>query len=141
MIDDILKTITDDIRFAKILREKYPEIAPQVLTYSLNPDCSCKKKVKSFIENHYDEICQLHLTFAPTTAYTANEDTVEAETEGPKNLIGEVIEIGPDPSEYSQMIEYINTKNWTYNGVSMMETEKTDPDTNEVKIIWLAFFY
>ena len=141
MIDDILKTITDDDEFANIIREKYPEIAPEVLTYSLNPSCSCKKKVKSFIESNYDKISSFHATYLLSRTDTENENEIESEAEEKRNLVGEVIELGPDPSEYSQMIEYITTKSWTYNGVSMMETEKTDPDTNENKIIWLAFFY
>ena len=148
MIDKILEALVADNNFAEKFRHKFDEIGPEVVTYSLNPDCDCKKDVRSFIGTHYNEILDFYTTYTSCRKNTSDEDTAREKTtgtlsadKGPRSLIGDVIEIAPDPSAYSDMIKHINTEGWVYNSISMMETEKTDISTGQIQSVWLAFFY
>jgi hypothetical protein len=151
MIDTILKELVENIEFVGLFRDKFTAIGPEVVTYSLNPNCICKIEVKKFLEKHRDEVSEFYQQYVLRSPDTKNETAIAADQrgthtttatkEGPRSLIGDVIEIGPDPTAYSEMIKHINTEGWKYNGITMMETEKTEPSTGVTEIIWLAFFY
>jgi hypothetical protein len=57
-----------------------------------------------------------------------------------RDVIGEVVEIEPNPDKYKQLMATAREK-WFYNGLNVLETIKTNPKDGSERIVWLIFFY
>jgi hypothetical protein len=161
-LQHILNYISSDEVFSKKLVEKYSALEADVTSFRLNPNCSCKSRIRKFLTDNKDT-----LEFFDNWVKENNIKLPEIKPPGPspemikqqeekkrtvlktslpqqewknyKDVIGEVVEIEPDPNKYKQLITIAREK-WLYNGLNVIETAKKDSEGND-KIVWLVFFH
>lgn len=173
--------------FASEVKIKYPKIVADVVSFVLNPNCTCRKKVLRHCKQYKTQINKMAEIFLLTridlninleSAFTNTiepdkkrekmeltpdqkaflekrakivderknprpQDKPQQETHiqiSTKDLRGEIIEIEPNPAVYKNTLKHIANNNWTFSGISVIETEKTD-EKGKVAVVWLLFFY
>jgi hypothetical protein len=176
-IQKILDLILSNDSFAKELSERNPKIDADIISFKLNPNCTCKSKIVRHLEENSSEIefsnqwISSHMFSNNTTPIEITSGTPikvsfpselskeeqerlkkekqrmvlksalpQSEWKNFKDVIGEVVEIAPNPNKYKELLTVAREK-WFYNGLNVIETVKTNPSTGEENIVWLVFFY
>ena len=153
----ILGLISHDKDFRKGFMQKARDIYADIISFIANPNCTCRKRVVSFIEENKESINTFYEDFIKDKSDEEINNIIksidkpkEVKKESPsidkpnpkkeKNDVrGEVIEIEPNPFEYKEVIQTAIKEDWVYKGINIVETIKVE---NEVeKPVWLIFFY
>ncbi len=140
-------------KFSEYVINNYPELEANVRSYRQDPNCSCRHKIAKYFEDNREAISQKILSWVKETGAT-----IEGLTRNPehlnvlkptlssleqtqyKDVIGEIVEIPPDPTEYKRIISIARAE-WLYNGINILETVKFDPQTKKESVVWLLLFY
>ena len=61
--DQIANLIQRSPEFASVIKKRYPELVPDVVSFVLNPDCSCKKRIIRFAKKKNTELTEVANTF------------------------------------------------------------------------------
>lgn len=144
-------------KFSEYAINNYPEIEANVRSYKRDPNCSCKHSLAKFFEANKDKILasmqqwindtrtdlqSFFVEFPPedTQRNVLKTTLPPAEQVKFKDVIGDIVEILPDPNEYKRIIS-IAREQWLYNGINILETVKFDPQTKQETVVWLLLFY
>ena len=152
--DRFLSLLTKSQEFSEHVINNYPEIAADVRSFREDPDCSCKHIIAKFFNNNEEKImknAEAWSGFSKLSSYLKSpkdnsyrnvlKSTLSVEEQANyTDVIGEIIEIAPDPNEYKRIIS-IARENWLYNGINILETVKFDPQTKKESVVWLLLFY
>ena len=157
-VHHFLEGITKDKKFSDFVINKRKEIEADVRSFRADPNCSCKNRLKKFYESN-KSLCDLDMDLYSENNGINFNDFVKIEQEinnnyknllktnlppnewhKYKDVIGEIVEISPDPNEYKRIMT-IAREEWLYNGLNILETVKLDPQTSEEKVVWLLLFY
>ena len=158
----VLDLITSTDNFAEELRARNPRIDADITSFKLNPNCSCKNKViRDLDENPLElefakEWEYLHSVTPEVTPEVVDENAIrlkkekhrmvlkpslpQSEWKNFKDVIGETVEIEPNPDKYKELMVVAREK-WFYNGLHVIETMKTNTSDESQKIVWVVFFY
>ena len=134
---DIIKYFKES-KNHKIITEKYPEIKADLYSFSVNPNCSCRKKIFNFINKNEKEIIEL-MKDNPIEESQKEESQKEEQDkkmkksgsnlyqavslEPSKNIVkyndsaGKTILIKRE--EYSDFITKIRREHWAFKGISV----------------------
>jgi len=154
-VESFLALLLKNEKFSDYIINNYREIEADIRNYRQDPNCSCKHKISKYFEANKDKFLKslqlwINDTKADITSFIT--DTTEShrnilKTTLPssewtkyKDVIGEIVEISPDPSEYKRIIS-IAREEWLYNGINILETIKLDPQTQKESVVWLLLFY
>lgn len=150
-----LSLIRKHVKFSDYIIVNYPEIEADIRSYRTDPNCSCKHKIAKFFDANKDKLIANIQTWSndnqtelknTVTESTFNHRNVlkptlpSSEWGKYKDVIGEIVEIAPDPNEYKRIIG-IAREEWLYNGINILETVKFDPQTKQEAVVWLLLFY
>lgn len=164
-IQTILHLIETNEQFAHTLGARNSKIEADIISFRLNPNCSCKSKIIKYLEDNKEEqefVLQWIQNSQKASMQQPQVDTQKLESINKmmnerarmvlkptlpqpewskyKDVVGEVVEIDPNPDKYKEMMTIAREK-WFYNGLNVTETLKTDPTTGNEKVVWLVFFY
>lgn len=147
--------LTKNEKFSEYIINKYPILEADIRSYRLNPNCSCRTKITNYFNENQKDICEsIRLwaveTFTDLGSFIVSPDLNHLnvlKTNLPslewikyKDMIGEIVEILPDPNEYKKIISVARSE-WLYNGINILETVKFDPETKKESVVWLLLFY
>lgn len=141
-------------KFSEYAINNYPEIEADVRSYKRDPNCSCRHKLGKFFEVNKDKILVSMKEWIDDTLQSFIDDFPLEDTQRNilkttlppeeqvkfKDVIGDIVEITPDPNEYKRIIS-IAREQWLYNGINILETVKFDPQTKQESVVWLLLFY
>ena len=156
-----LITINDD--FFKFLLKRNPTIEKDLISFKLNPGCVCKANIQKHLDENIAEQSiienwiSLNVNDESTPIFNMTRNTMnqlkldkirmvlkpslpQSEWKNFKDVIGETVEIEPNPDKYKELMAIAREK-WFYNGLNVLETIKTNTEDGSDKIIWLVFFY
>jgi hypothetical protein len=150
---DLFKTlILKSNNFVDYIINNYPELEADIKSYRLDVNCSCRHKITKFFEFNIRSMTT-HITKwlseNPTVGLISTElshrnvlktSLPVSEQDKYKDVIGDIVEIAPDPMEYKKIIA-IAREEWLYNGINILETVKLDPQTKKESVVWLLLFY
>jgi hypothetical protein len=159
-IQHVLYLLKTDEEFSKNLYKRNPQLESDIISFRLNPECDCKSNIVKYLENcdlKEHEFINQWIKELPSRHERMQQDTLNSlmserarmalkhtlpqlEWKNYKDVIGEVVEIEPNPDKYKEMMSIAREK-WFYNGLNVTETLKTDPTTGNEKVVWLVFFY
>lgn len=177
IIQKTLDLLLSNDTFAKQFTERIPQLESDVISFKLNPSCSCKSKIVRHLEQNVSDTewaqIWIQTNILPSTLPIIEVKTgdnivkttmpqlppeelkklklerqrmalkatlPQTEWKNFKDVIGEVVEIEPNPNKYKQLMTVAREK-WFYNGLNVIETVKTDPKTGAESIVWLVLFY
>jgi hypothetical protein len=123
--------------------EKFPSVYPNIVSFSENPNCSCKNKVFDFIKENYDacyeilnNILYLDNSIIDETIFksiidnlnsflTKNEDkkALKLDDQFSKYLEGKVMVINDDRLEYERLIKSLRNSGVFYKGLSIVKKD------------------
>lgn len=135
-------------RISKFIEQNKTAIENFYTEFKNNCDVSIKQQIKNIEEpnTNNDEKTQNIAKSRENILKERREMREKRERNIPSNhsfninsVVGEVIEIEPDPMNYKEVLGTAKTEKWFYNGISVLETFKEEED--EEKPIWLLFFY
>ena len=134
----LLNLIEKSNDFSELMKYKYPELIPELTTFSTNRNCTCKKKILTYMSDHLEEVSGLANSFIENRKDLKLD--IESITKTFKPMSGLSVEIEPSPLAYTEMIKHSVSEKWMYRGLSVLETEKREEDGTS-KIVWIVFFY
>jgi hypothetical protein len=152
----IMHAIFTQEELAKQLQERVPNLTADIISYRLNPNCTCKQKISNHILNNAEDRKFL-IDWISSFLNSASVEIVDKKTDITprmvlktslppsewgkyKDMIGQHVEIDANPDKYKELMAIAREK-WLYNGLSVLETVKTDSETKTEKFIWIVFFY
>lgn len=144
-VGGLVALIRSNVDWKNYLGSKYSQILADVESFYSNPNCSCKQRLRQWGEKNYDIfIKEYHYKkedfgLPELTPDLEVKAVNELKPQPRKSVIGEVIEIPPDPEEYKQLIKDSQKERWIYRGLSVLETHKKVDGKEEP--VWLVFFY
>lgn len=168
--NDVLTLLRRYDEFAELMKKRNPNILADIISYKLNPNCTCKAKILSFfganplemdyieswVKSKGDTIDMTPPTLPIQNPKLSPEDIKKLKDERPRmvlkstlpqplwsnyvDVIGQSYEIEPNPDKYKELMT-IAREQWFYNGLSVLETVKTNPVDNSEKMVWVIFFY
>jgi hypothetical protein len=156
--ESFLALILKNEKYSEYAIKKYDVIEADIRSYRQDPNCTCKHKLIRFFECHQDDITEdLKLWVGSEKVNiesSLSEDSKDtnkhrnvlkpslpaSEWSKYKDVIGEIVEIRPDPNEYKRIIS-IAREEWLYNGINILETVKFDQQTKQESVVWLLLFY
>lgn len=168
--NDVLILLNRYEEFADLMKKRNTNILADIISYKLNPNCTCKAKILSYFEANPLEMDYIEswvkskgnsVDLAPPLMPIQNpkltaEDLKKLKEDRPRmvlktnlpqsewskyvDVIGQSYEIEPNPDKYKELMT-IAREQWFYNGISVLETVKTNPEDNTEKIVWVVFFY
>lgn len=141
-------------KFAEYIIRSYPDLEADIRSYRSNTNCSCRQKIATYFSEHETKISRSIQLWAeqtgipPIISEVKNLDHLNViKTTLPaqewvkyKDVIGEIVEILPDPTEYKRIISIARSE-WLYNGINILETVKLDSETKKESVVWLLLFY
>lgn len=157
-VDSFLALLIKNEKFSEYVINNYSDIEADIRSYRLDPNCTCKHKIVKYFESNKDLITNSLQTWISDTktdlkSFLPNEDNDDSkhrnvlkpslpasEWSKYKDVIGEIVEIRPDPNEYKRIISTAREE-WLYNGINILETIKFDPQTKQESVVWLLLFY
>jgi len=151
--DTFLLLLRKNQKFSDYVINNYPVLEADVRSYREDPNCSCKNKIAKFFDSNKDSVTTRIQFWANETGTSLNAQVRNpnhrnvlkptlpfAEQSLYKDVIGEIVEISPDPNEFKRIIS-IAREEWLYNGINTLETIKFDPQTKKESVVWLLLFY
>lgn len=157
-VDVFLMLLLKNEKFSNYIINNCQEIEADIRSYRQDPNCSCKHKISKYFEKNKDIVHVSLQNWLNENKQTLSdltgleEDLSELDKRNIlkpslpkkewnkyKDVIGEVIEILPDPEEYKKVISIAREK-WFYNGLNILETIKLDNSGIE-STVWLLLFY
>lgn len=142
-------------KFSEYIINNYPILEADIRSYRSNPNCSCRQKITKYFNENEEAISQSIRLWAVETltdlrTIITSPDISHLNVLKPtlpshewskyKDVIGEIVEIPPDPNEYKKIISVARSE-WLYNGINILETVKFDPETKKESVVWLLLFY
>jgi predicted regulator of amino acid metabolism with ACT domain len=151
-VENFQEILIKNQKFSEHVINTYPDIEADVRSYRLDPNCSCRHKIAKYFNENRDKIIATLLEWIESTKIVLSLDDDEkargvlkptlptSEWSKYKDVIGEIVEIAPDPNEYKRIISIARAE-WLYNGINILETVKFDPQTKQESVVWLLLFY
>lgn len=155
----MVDSITQYDELFKILIQRNPSIESDLASFKLNPGCECKSNIQLYLDNNKAEreFIDDWLKSKPEQIFNKSSDEInrlksevyrmslkpslpQSEWKNFKDVIGETVEIDPNPDKYKELMAIAREK-WFYNGLTVLETLKTNHEDGSDKIIWVVFFY
>jgi hypothetical protein len=159
----IFDLLTNSDEFFNAFLKRNPSIESHLVGFKLNPNCTCKSDIQKYLDENVsvrkfvDEWSGDNAGANVSSIFNLSSSDVkrlksdkirmvlkptlpQSEWKNFKDVIGEVIEIEPNPDKYKHLMAIAREK-WFYNGLTVLETIKNNPEDNTESIVWLVFFY
>lgn len=135
-----METLLYLIRQEPYLAERFleiPQIQKDTTSFIINPECSCKGRLETYIENNESWALSLLESWKGENIKTNPLPKMEIKkSEYPVYTQGDVVRCGAVPRNYKKVIIDADNKNLKYRGVSTIHT------LNEKgQKVYLNFFY
>lgn len=153
---NIMRALSTSEEFAKVIQDRIPDLLADIISYRLNPNCTCKQKIYTHFESNEsdrafaedwiikylsDPLLEVSIPKNDITPRMVLKTSLPSTEWGNyKDMVGEYVEIEANPDKYKELMATARDK-WLYNGLSVLETVKTDPETKTEKFVWIVFFY
>jgi hypothetical protein len=110
--------------FAEELQNAFSEISADIASFKNNPQCSCARKVQSFIEQHYDSVFNFLNNFFDKN--TSLQQTINSIIEGSSfyDVSGKIFEINDTAEAYTDFFNRTIQDRFNFRGFSV--TSKGD---------------
>lgn len=156
--ESFLALLIKNQKYAEYAINTYSVLEADIRSYRLDPNCTCKHKLIKYFDNNKDTVIKDFKLWIsnekvniesilpnPSNDMQSHRNILKptlpaSEWTKYKDVIGEIVEIVPDPNEYKRIIS-IAREEWLYNGINILETVKFDPQTKQESVVWLLLFY
>jgi hypothetical protein len=157
-VANFMRLLLKDVVFSEYIINNYNEIEADIRSYRLDATCSCRHKIEKYFELNKDKFLSSINEWERRypDSLKSELENVEFDSEDIKkvlkptlppsewskykDVIGDIVEIAPDPNEYKRIIS-VARQEWLYNGINILETVKFDPQTKKESVVWLLLFY
>jgi hypothetical protein len=157
-VENFLALLIKNEKYSEYAINTYPVLEADIRSYRLDPNCTCKHKLIRYFESNKDTInadfklwigsekVNIESILPDPSNDASNHRNVlktslsASEQSKYKDVIGEIVEIRPDPNEYKRIIS-VAREEWLYNGINILETVKFDSQTKQESVVWLLLFY
>lgn len=132
-------------QFKEYCLQHFSEIRADIISFTENPNCGCKKRIVDYLNKHIQsekvlQVIEKWKNDYPQIVVTESDINTQqtnfpSTIKQPKVMVGHIIEIPAHPLEYKKFIEMSNKEQWIFRGISVLEKE------TEKGKVWYLFLF